>query len=177
MPRVIDPDDDLPEEEDEDYEAEEELADVELCPICDSAVGECDHLLAAIDRTYSEIESGAIFAHERAILDMIERLVVLGADALKGAGASPALVQAATLVEGDVAGGMSMGDAVSTNFPHLIEALCAMLEEDGDVSVTEGEVDEGGEEPWSYANLWSEDAEGAVERLIRRLQGLLDELE
>jgi len=177
MPPVIDPDDDIPEDEDEDFEVEEEIAEGEHCPICDSPEGECEHLLAAIDRTYSEIESGAIFAHERTVLDMIERLVAQGPDALKTAGAGHALVQAATLVEADVEGGMSMGDAVSTNFPHLIEALCSTLEEDGDVTVTEGEVNEGTDESWSYVNLWTEDAEGAVERLIDRLQGLLDELE
>ena len=177
MPPVIDPDDDIPEDEDEDYESEEEAAEVEHCPICDSAKGECDHLLAAIDLTFYEIGGGTIFAHERTILDMMERLVAVGSDALKVAGASPALAQAAAFVESDAQGGMSMGDAVSNNYPQLVEALCTLLEEDGDVTVTEGETDESSSESRAYANLWSEDADGVVARLTQRLQRLLDELE
>lgn len=178
MPPVIDPDDEIPEDEEEGYEAEEEEAGaVEHCPICDAAEGECDHLLAAIDLTFYEIDGGTVFAHERAILDMIERLAAAGPDALKVAGASPALVHAASFVETDAQGGMSMGDAVSNNYPQLMEALRYMLEEDGDVTVTEGETDEGSGDSRAYANLWSEDADGVVARLTERLQGWLDELE
>ena len=177
MPPVIDPDDDVPEDEDEAYEAEEEEPGAVHCPICDEPEGECDHLLAAIDLTFHEIDGGTVFAHERAILDMMERLAAAGPDALKVAGASPALAHAASFVETDARGGMSMGDAVSSNYPQLIEALRYMLEEDGEVTVTEGETDEGGGESRAYANLWSEDADGVVARLNERLQGWLDELE
>ncbi len=177
MPPLIDPDDDIPEDEDEEFEGEEEADDEERCPICDSPAGECDHLVAAIDEGFSEIESGVIFAQERTILDMMERLVTKGPKALKSAGANPALVQAAAFVEADVKGGMTMGDAVSTNFPHLIEALRATLEDEGDLTVTESESQEGTQEPSTYVNFWSEDAEGVVDRLIERLQTLEEELE
>lgn len=178
MPPVIDPDNDIPEDEDEDFDAEDEdLAAVEHCPICDVPEGECDHLLASIDLTFCEIDGGTVFAHERTILDMMERLVTVGPDALKVAGASPALAQAAALVETEAQGGMSMGDAVSNNYPQLVEALRAMLEEDGEVTVTEGETDESSSESRAYAKLWSEDADGVVARVTDRLQGLLDDLE
>jgi hypothetical protein len=173
MPPVKDPDDDIPEDEDEEYEDDEALDAAGSCPICDSPAGECDHLVASIDRTFWEIGEGAIFAHERAIRDMLESLVALGPAALKMAGAGHALEQVAEMVEGDVQAGMTMGDAISNNFPQLISALSYMLQEDGDITVIESEADEDS----SYENLWAEDAEGVVERLIKRLRRLLDEAE
>ena len=77
---AAEPEDDFAEDPDEqDDEGEEAVTAGGRCPICEMLAGECDHLVASIDRTYAEFVAGAIFAHERVILDLLERLVSPGA--------------------------------------------------------------------------------------------------
>jgi hypothetical protein len=73
MPTPDNPQGDLPESR---LEAEEEdrVPAGGRCAICEMAVSECDHLVASIDVRFSELVAGAIFAHERTILDLLEEL-------------------------------------------------------------------------------------------------------
>jgi hypothetical protein len=170
------PEDDLsedpPEEDDED---DEDGAAGERCPVCEMLMGECDHLVASIDLTYAEFVAGAIFAHEREILDLLEQLAASDPDALKVAGAGPVLEHVATLVRAEMEDGASAGDAVSIHYPRLMAALSHMLQEEEDVTVTG--IDAASEEDSSVENLWSREPEWIVDRLIERLQGLADEIE
>jgi hypothetical protein len=167
--------DDVSENPNLEGEEEEEVAAGACCPICQSLVGECDHLVASIDLTFSEFVAGAIFGHERVILDLAEQLATTDPGVLKAAGAGAALERVATVVAADVEEGMSKGDAVSVHFPQVMAALSHMLQENDDVSVTEVEAASG--EDSSIENLWAEDAEWIVEQLIDRLQELTDEIE
>lgn len=145
------------------------------CPICEMLAGECDHLVATIDLTYAELVAGAIFAHERHVLDLVEHLAASDPDALKAAGAGPVLEHLATLVRAEIEDGAGAGDAVSIHYPQLMAALSHMLQEAEDVTATETEGES--EEDSSVQNLWAQDPEWIVERLIERLQALVDELE
>ena len=170
--------DDADDEDADDKEPEfdpgddDEVEPSDNCPVCDAALDDCDHLVASIDHTFSEIASGTIFAHEREIFDLLEHLATRTPDELKAAGGGPALAQVASLVEGDMAEGMSTGDAVSNQYPALFEALRHILEEAGDVMVTETEVIDASGEDRTFSNVWSEDPQGVVDRLIERLEEL-----
>ena len=169
------PEDELREDPLEDDEDEEEVAAGGRCPICEMLAGECDHLVASIDLTYSEFVAGAIFAHERVILDLLEHLAASDPDALKVAGAGPVLEQLATLVKAETEEGASPGDAVAIHYPQLIAALSYFLQEDEDVTATG--IDAASGEDSSVENLWAQESERIVERLIERLQGFVDEIE
>jgi hypothetical protein len=170
------PEDDLSEDpSEEDEEGDEEGAAGGRCPICEMLVGECDHLVASIDLTYAEVVAGAIFAHERVILDLLEQLAASDPDALKVAGAGPVLEHVATLVRAEMEEGASAGDAVSIHYPQLMAALSHMLQEEEDVTVTG--IDAASGEDSSVENLWSREPEWIVERLIERLQGFVDEVD
>ncbi len=169
------PEDEFPENlPDDDEEGDEDAAGAR-CPLCEMLAGECDHLVATIDLTYAELVAGAIFAHERLILDLFEHLAATDPDALKAAGAGPVLEHLATLVRGEMDDGAGVGDAVSIHYPQLMAALSHMLQEAEDVTATETEGES--EEDSSIQNLWAQDPEWTVERLIERLQGLVDEIE
>ena len=174
MPAPKNPEDDfpedLPEEEDDD-----EVPAGERCPICDMLAGECDHLVASIDLTYAEFVAGAIFAHERVILDLLERLAVSDPDALKVAGAGPVLEHVATLVKSETEEGASPGDAMAIYYPQIMAALSHILQEDGEVTATGLEAAVGDDS--SVENLWAQEPEWIVERLIERLQGLVEEVD
>ena len=71
------PEHDLPEDQAEDDEEDDKGPAGGRCPICEMLAGECDHLVASIDLTYSEFVAGAIFAQERVILDLLEHLVAV----------------------------------------------------------------------------------------------------
>ena len=175
MPTPKNPEDDLPQERpDEDDEDDTGTAGGH-CPICELLAGECDHLVASIDITYSEIVAGAIFAHERVIFDLLEHLAACEPDVLKVAGAGPVLEHIATLVKAETEDGASAGDAVAIHFPQIMAALSHMLQEDENVTVTEIDVDSGDDS--SVENLWAEEPEWIVERLIERLEGLVDEVD
>jgi hypothetical protein len=161
--------DDLP----EDPEDDEDVAAGGRCPICEMPAGECDHLVASIDLTFSEFVAGAMFAHERAILDLLEQLAASDPDALKAAGAGPVLEHVATLVKDETAEGASTGDALAICHPQILAALSHLLQEDEDVTATNVEAASGND----VENLWARDPEWIVERLIERLQGLVDEVE
>jgi len=176
MSRAASPEDDLfddPSEEDEEDDAESAAG--ERCPVCEMLVGECDHLVASIDLNYAEFVAGAIFAHERVILDLLEQLAASDPDDLKVAGAGPVLEHVATLVRAEMEDGASAGDAVSIHYPRLMAALSHMLQEEEDVTATA--IDAASEEDSSVENLWSREPERIVEGLIERLQGLVDEVE
>ena len=168
------PEDDLSEDP-SDEDDDDEGAAGERCPVCDMLVGECDHLVASIDLTYAEFVAGAIFAHERVILDLLEQLAASDPDALKVAGAGPVLEHVATLVRAEMEEGASAGDAVSIHYPRLMAALSHMLQEEEDVTVTA--IDATSEEDSSVENLWSREPERIVGQLIERLQGFVDEVE
>lgn len=172
MPAPENPDDDLPESP-EDDEDEEEVAAGGRCPICGMLAGECDHLVASIDLTFSELVAGAMFAHERVILDLLEQLVASDPDALKVAGAGPVLEQVATLVRDETEEGASTGDALAIYHPQILAALSHLLREDEDVTATNVEAASGND----VENLWARDPEWIVERLVERLQGFVDEVE
>lgn len=140
------------------------------CPICEEAAGDCDHLVASIDLTYSEVAAGALFAHERVILDLLERLCASEPDALKAAGAGPVLEHVATLVRGEIEEGASPGDALSICTPQILAALSLLLQEDEGVTVTNIDAES------SIEHLWAEDPEWTVERLVERLEGLVEEV-
>jgi hypothetical protein len=144
------------------------------CAICEMAVSECDHLVASIDLRFSELVAGVIFAHERSILDLLEELAVSEPDALKVAGASPVLEYVATLVRDKKEEGHSAGDAIAIHFPHIIAALSYLLQEDEDVAATAIEAESEDDSP--IENLWAQDPEWIVQRLIERLQGWVEEI-
>jgi hypothetical protein len=175
MPAPENPDDDVPEEPPEDDEDEEEAAAGGRCPICAMLPGECDHLVASIDLTYAEFVAGAIFAHERVILDLLEHLVASDPDALKVAGAGPVLEHVATLVRSETEEGASAGDAVAIYYPQIMAALSHMLQEEEDISATG--IDAPAGEDSSVENLWAQEPELIVARLIERLQELVDEVD
>jgi hypothetical protein len=145
------------------------------CPICELQAGECDHLVASINRTYAEIVAGAAFVHERVILDLLEHLAASDPDALKVAGAGPVLEHVATLVKAETEDGASSGDAVAIHFPQIMAAISQLLQEDGEVTVTD--IDAAPGDDSSVENLWSQDPEGIVERLIERLEELVEEVD
>ena len=170
------PEDDLSEDPSEEDEEDDDAGTAGgRCPVCEMLVGECDHLVASIDLTYAEFVAGAIFAHERVILDLLEQLAASDPDALKVAGAGPVLEHVATLVRAEMEEGTSAGDAVSIHYPRLMAALSHMLQEEEDVTATA--IDAASEEDSSVENLWSREPEWIVERLIERLQGFVDEVE
>jgi hypothetical protein len=173
MPTPENPEDDLPEDAPEDDD--EEVAAGGRCPICEMLVGECDHLVASIDLTYSEFVAGAIFAHERVILDLLEHLAASEPDALKVAGAGPVLEHVASLVRAETEEGASSGDAVAIHYPQIMAALSHILQEDEDVTATG--IDAASGDDSSVENLWAQEPEWIVERLIERLQGLVEEVE
>lgn len=166
------PDDDPPEEPDE---HDEEASAAGRCPLCEMLAGECDHLVASIDLTYSEVVAGALFAQERVVLDLLEHLILCDPAALKSAGAGPALAQAAAVVRAETEEGASAGDAISMHYPQVMGALSHLLQEDEDVAATE--VDASSQDDSSVEHLWSRQPEWIVERLIERLERLTDELD
>ncbi len=174
MPVPENPDDDLPESS-EDEEDDDAAAAGASCPICEMLAGECDHLVASIDLTYSEFVAGALFAHERAVLDLLEQLAASDPDALKVAGAGPVLEHVATLVKGEKEEGASAGDALAIYHPQILAALSHLLQEDEDVTVSNVDADSGDDS--AVENLWAQDPGGIVERLIERLEGFVDEIE
>ena len=174
MPTPESPDEDLPENP-EDDDDEDKGAAGGRCPICELLAGECDHLVASIDLTYSEFIAGAIFARERVILELLEHLCSSDPGALKVAGAGPVLEHVATLVRDEIAEGASPGDAVSIYLPQILAAVSLVLQEDEDVTVTNVDADSGDDS--AVENLWAQDPEGIVERLIERLEELVDEIE
>ena len=163
---------DDPEEEEDD---EEETAAGGRCPICEMLAGECDHLVASIDLTYSEFIAGAIFAHERTVLDLMELLVAADPDTLKVAGAGPVLEHVATLVKAEQDEGASPGDAVSIHYPQIMAALSHMLREDEQVTGTGTDAD--AEDDSAVENLWAQEPEMIVEQFIEKLEGLVDEVD
>ena len=167
------PEDEFPEESPDDED--DEGATGGRCPICELLAGECDHLVASIDMTYAELVAGAIFAQERRILDLFEHLAASDPEALKAAGAGPVFEHLATMVRGEMEDGAGAGDAVSIHYPRLMAALSQILQEEEDVTTTESEGES--EDDSSVLNLWAQDPEWIVERLIERLQGLVDEIE
>jgi len=174
MPASAFPDDDPPEDDlSEDDDDEEQAAG--SCPLCEMLAGECDHLVASIDLTYSELVAGAIFAQERVVLDLMEHLIMSEPEALKAAGAGPALEQVAALVRAETEEGASAGDAISMHYPQLIGALSSMLQEDEDVAATA--IDASSEEDSSVEHLWARQPEWIVERLIERLERLTEEID
>ena len=175
MPAPEKPDDDGPADAPEDEDDEEEGAAGGRCPICEMLPGECDHLVASIDLTYAEFVAGAIFACERVILDLLERLVASDPDALKAAGAGPVLEHVATLVRSETEEGASAGDALAIYYPQIMAALSLMLQEEEDVTATG--IDAASEEDSSVENLWAQEPELIVARFIERLQGLVDEVD
>jgi hypothetical protein len=178
MPTRKNPEDDLPEDRPEDEEEDDEDDEIPaggLCPICESPAGECDHLVATIDLTYSEFVAGAIFVHERVILDLVEHLAASDPDALKVAGAGPVLEHVASLVRDETEEGVSAADAVAICYPQLMAALSHMMQEEEDVTATG--IDAATGDDSSVENLWAQEPEWVVERLIERLQGLIEEVD
>jgi len=161
--------DDPPDDDDDDVTAGGR------CPICEMPTGECDHLVASIDLNYSEFVAGAIFAHERVILDLLEHLVASDPDALKVAGAGPVLEHVATLVRAEMEEGASTGDAVSIHYPQIMAALSHILQEDEDVTATG--IEAALADDSSIENLWAREPEWIVEQLVERLQGFVDEID
>ena len=174
MPTAENPDEDFPADAPEDDEDEIEVATGGRCPICEMLPGECDHLVASIDLTYAEFVAGVIFAQERVILDLLEHLAAGDPDALKVAGAGPVLEHVAMLVRSETEEGASAGDAVAIYYPQIMAALSHILQEEEDVTAT-GIGAASGEDS-SVENLWAQEPELIVERLIERLRGLADDL-
>jgi len=173
MPMTDNPQGDRPESRLE-AEEEDEVPAGGRCTICEMPVSECDHLVAAIDVRFSELIAGAMFAHDRTILDLLEELATSEPDALKLAGASPVLEYVATLVRDKKDEGHGSGEAIAMHFPHIMAALSYLLQEDGDVEATTIEADSEDDSP--IENLWAQDPEWIVERLIERLQGWAAEI-
>lgn len=173
MPTPDNPQGDLPENRLE-AEEEERVPAGGRCAICEMPVSECDHLVASIDVRFSELVAGAIFAHERTILDLLEELAASDPDALKVAGASPVLEYVATLVRDKKDEGHSAGDAIAIHSPHIMASLSYLLQEDEDVTATS--IDADSEDDSSIENLWAQDPEWIVERLIGRLQEWTEEI-
>ena len=142
------------------------------CPVCELPAGECDHLVASLDLTYSEIIAGAIFAYERDVLDLLEHLAGSDPDSLKAAGAGPELEYLASLVKAETDEGEGIGDAVSMHYPELIAVLSHTLQEDNDVLATT--VDSDSEEDSSLENLWAKEPEPIVRRLLDHYRSLAD---
>lgn len=177
MPIPRNPEDEFlddPAKDDEEDEEEEGVAGGR-CPICEMLAGECDHLVASIDLTYAEFVAGAVFAHERVILDLLERLVASDPDALKVAGAGPVLEQVATLIRSEMDDGATAGDAVSIHYPQVMAALSYILQEEEDVTVTGTDTASGDDS--SVVNFWAQEPEWIVERVIERFQGLVEEID
>jgi hypothetical protein len=145
------------------------------CPICNRPAGECDHLVAAIDRTFAEITSGALFVHTEEVIGMMHQLIAVGPEILRSIGSGPALQHVASIVTGDMEEGTSLGDALAANSLPIIAALSYMLQEDDEVLISEGEEGPGGAP--SFENLWAEAPERVVDRLAVRLGDLLYQLE
>ena len=175
MPTPKNPEGGLPEDRPEEEEDDDEVPAGGRCPICELQAGECDHLVASIDLTYSEFVAGAIFAHERVLLDLLEHLAASDPDALKVAGAGPVLEHVATLVKAETEEGASAGDAVAIHFPQIMAALSHLLQENEDVTVTE--VDAVSRDDSSVENLWAREPEWIVERLIERLEEWAEEVD
>ncbi|HKB83124.1 MAG TPA: hypothetical protein VKD04_07960 [Burkholderiales bacterium] len=175
MPTPKNPDDNLSENRPDDEEDDDDGPAGRRCPICEMLAGECDHLVASIDLTYSEFVAGAIFAHERVILDLLEHLAASDPDALKAAGAGPVLEHLATLVRDETEEGASTGDAITIYYPQLMAALSHLLQEDENVTATE--IDAASDEDSSVENLWAKEPEWIVERLIERLEELVEEVD
>jgi hypothetical protein len=166
MSPTSEPPDELPEDLSEDED--DEILEGSSCPICELPAGDCDHLVAAIDLTYSELIAGAIFAHQGTILDLLEQLAASDPGALKTAGTGPALENLAALIQGETEEGTSAGDAIAMHYPHILAVLSHLLQDDGDVEVTL--IDADTEEESSVENLWAQDPEWAVQRLVERLE-------
>lgn len=175
MPTPTNPADDLPEDQRGDEEEDDEVPAGGRCPICELLAGECDHLVASIDLTYSEFVAGAIFARERVVLDLLEHLAACDPDSLKVAGAGPLLEHVAALVKAETDEGASTGDAVAIYFPKIMAAISQLLQEDEDVTATE--IDSASGDDSSVENLWAQEPEWIVDRLIERLEGLVDEVD
>jgi hypothetical protein len=175
MPAPQNPEDDLFDDPAGGDEDDEEVDAGTRCPLCEMLAGECDHLVASIDLTYSEFIAGAIFAQERPVLGLLEHLAASDPDALKVAGAGPVLEHVATLVRDETEEGATPGDAVSIYYPQIMAALSHLLQEDEDVTATG--IDAASGEDSSVANFWAQEPEVIVERLIERLQGFVDEIE
>ncbi len=175
MPVPENPEHDLREGLPEEDPDEEVAAAGSRCPICEMLAGECDHLVASIDLTYSEFVAGAMFAHERVILELLEHLAASDPDALKVAGAGPVLEHVATLVRDETAEGASPGDAVAIYYPQIMAALSHLLQEDEGVTATG--VDAASGDDSSVEHLWAKEPEWIVERLIERLQVFVDEVD
>src|SRR5258708_36058609 len=175
MPTPKNPDDNLAEKRRDDEDDDDDGAAGRRCPICEMLAGECDHLVASIDITYSEFVAGAIFAHERVILDLLEHLAASDPDALKAAGAGPVLEHLATLVRDETEEGASTGDAITIYYPQLMAALSHLLQDDENVTATE--IDAPSDEESSVENLWAKEPEWIVERLIERLEELVEEVD
>ena len=175
MPTPENPKDELTEDPADHDEDDGEGTSAGRCPICELLAGECDHLVASIDLTYSEFVAGAIFAHERVIFDLMEHLAATDPDALKAAGAGLLLEHVAMLVKAETEEGASAGDAVAIHFPQIMAAISHLLQEDKDVTATEVEAASGDDS--SVENLWAREPEWIVERLIERLEGLVEEVE
>ena len=109
------------------------------------------------------------------ILDLLEHLAGSDPDALKVAGAGPVLEHVATLVKSETEEGASPGDAMAIYYPQLMAALSHVLQEDEDVTATVIDADTGDDS--SVENLWAQEPEWIVERLIERLQGLVEEVD
>ena len=175
MSAPTNPEDDRPEDQPEDEEDNDDVPAGGRCPICELLAGECDHLIASIDLTYSEFVAGAIFAHERAILDLLEQLAASDPDALRVAGAGPVLEHVATLVTSETQEGASPGDATAIYYPQIMAALSHMLQEDEDVTATG--IDAASGDDSSVENLWAQEPERIVEQLIGRLRDLLEQVD
>lgn len=145
------------------------------CPICERPSGECDHLVATIDRSYSEIVGGAMFAHAQEIVDMMGRLCTTKPEVLEDIGVGPALEHVAAIIAGIVDEGESPGDALAACALPMLAALSYMLQEDSEVELTEGE--EGLGEIPSFESIWAVAPEAVVERFVERLHGLLEMIE
>lgn len=161
--------------QDADEDDDEEGAAAERCPICATRIGECDHLVASIDLTYSEFIAGAMFAHERAILDLLENLSSSDPEALKAAGAGPVLEHLATLVRDETEEGATFGDAVSIYYPQIMAALSHLLQEDEEVIASA--VDAPAADDSAVENFWARDPERVVADIIGRLQEIADDVE
>ena len=144
------------------------------CPICEKRAGDCDHLVASLDLGYAELVAGAIFARQREILELLEQLASSDPDALKVAGAGPALEHVATLIQAEKEEGASAGDAIAIHYPRILAALSHVLQDDGEVTATA--IDSESSDQSDLAFLWAEDPEGVVARLVERLEAWAQEV-
>lgn len=167
MPIADDPDDDTA--------GTENPPPLGHCPICERPTGKCDHLVATIDRTFSEIIGGAMFAQAHEIATMMEQLAGTDPEVLDAIGAGPALEHVSAIVAAMVDEGESPSDALAACALPIMAALSYMLQEDGEVELSEGE--EGPGEVPSFESLWAQAPDAVVERIVERLQGLVDQVE